>query len=406
MINENYRFPKLSIIFLSILPFSFIISPSRYLAVLHINIVFILAVIAFVIIELIMTKSKISRFGISAIIALCTITVLIGTIKSVTKEDFSEALSLIFIMLLYFFISINKYDNQDVRFLFNFIIFFGLSLAVLLMLRAQGYTDVFGTYHADRKSFTNLTHTLFDPNFLSSSMVIPAIIAFYKIFYSDKILFKIVYAGMFAIIIVGILITGSRSAFVGLAAGLFVTFTHVLINRYNKSKTHIFIIFLLIIVVLIAAVIIFLNLPEYILKRYFTGNYLDKSNTERIRFWIESFDIIKEKPFFGYGMQHYLNIKYEFTGLDRDVHNTYLTLLFFFGMFGIIPFAMFFIYFAFKNLKKQNIFIIGILLSFFIMSFIISSHRSLYFVSTFSFLIILLNYQEQNKNINLDEILN
>ncbi len=171
------------------------------------------------------------------------------------------------------------------------------------------------------------------------------IIFFLSFFIKNKIAGPVFYSGILAIIL-AILFTLSRGAYVAL---LMTTFILICYRLFNKKEVQMKVFGLLYIV--LSMLVIFLLSFSPFMER-FTDIFLaqDTSRQHRIELWRKSLMVIKENPFFGVGLGN-LPIYIEPDKNLRapvNAHNTYLEIWAELGLVGFVLFILIFLSLIYK----------------------------------------------------------
>ena len=169
-------------------------------------------------------------------------------------------------------------------------------IQLLLFPIAYDWYDLFygiGVYFPNPDPHVNrLISTYFDPNFLSSILVIPFTIELYKVIFEEKkSLFSII---KLLLTVIVVFLTSSRSGLLGcvIASGLMLL---MYIHR-NRFRRWIFIFF----AVILVAIPIILSSNIRVIDRIL--NFMtDPSAQARFKSWRESFEIILKNLLFGIG---------------------------------------------------------------------------------------------------------
>lgn len=137
------------------------------------------------------------------------------------------------------------------------------------------------------------------------------------------------YAALLALSAVCFTLTFSRSAFLALLA-----VGTVYILRYSKKRTAL---------AIAAVVAITLFSSETLFKNYVSSlNPSDITVGERLRFWAVTWDMIRERPFFGNGVNMYYQLFGDFAPATETyrgyAHNCYLQMWSEIGLFGLAAF--------------------------------------------------------------------
>lgn len=139
----------------------------------------------------------------------------------------------------------------------------------------------------------------------------------------------------------------------------FFSFIVLLLFNYKNIKISHFIYFLsflLFLVLLYFSFDSFQNRFEQLLKG-------DSSN--RTRIWLYTIEFIKEKLFFGYGINSWKNLPNQFLNQFPDPHNSALEILLYTGLFGLIS-CMFTILVVLKKIYESKNFILFPIATYFI----------------------------------------
>ncbi len=147
---------------------------------------------------------------------------------------------------------------------------------------------------------------------------------------------------LFALTFIALLLTTTRSAFIGYLFSLFyICFT---IKRFLKILKWLA-------VSIVSVFILFkcfgINFFQILISGFSFASFQDGSAAERLLHWHETFENFKLDPYFGTGFASLTNL-----------HNVYLQLLFEMGIFGLLillgTFILWVSHFSFSFLKKCN----------------------------------------------------
>lgn len=178
---------------------------------------------------------------------------------------------------------------------------------------------------------------------------------------------------LMTVLIIAILFTGSRKALIALLLLIFIYY-------YIKSKNKL-IILIAITLLLVATAILMTNinfLYNMIGWRFvgilsvFSDNALvyESSANYRYKMIIDGIDLIKSRPWFGYGLD---NFRYENNlGLSTYSHNNFIEVAVSVGIPGLICYYLFFINLLIQCVKvdlQRKILIVPILITFLILGF-------------------------------------
>jgi O-antigen ligase len=270
-----------------------------------------------------------------------------------TSKTFIAMITFFFFFSIF---TITDLNYSEIKILGNSFIVTGLILSfAILFFRYE--------YGAGRYSISNIG-TAIDPNYLASFMCVPTIIALKRFLYPKSISYRLKYAVIASIILLAILLTGSRGAFLSLAVG------SAILLWYKSSYSPFYLIFLIGFGMLILAF-----LPAELTDRFLNiYSYNDASNRVRIERWTTALNYIKEHPLFGYGPIR----TYDILAMGQGIaHNSYLGIALQFGCIGLV----FFLTILFKCIKycltKDMFLFLAILAAILITSLIIENSASL-----------------------------
>ncbi len=230
------------------------------------------------------------------------------------------------------------------------------------------------------------TSTLGQPNFLASYLLLVIPITIYFIYVSKNFLLKFFSLIILALQLLTLYFTYSRGGWLGLVLGLLIFSViyflllgmniskrreNVKNNRYSLYNKYYK--FGLIFIVLNIFIISLIGFNIYYPQKFFHRitslfDFQSGSVAARINFWRASFDAIKQKPLFGYGLdnQGEVLIKYyqKDWGIFNNVnsypnraHNLFLDILLTRGIFGLIIYlALLYLFFVaiLKNIKENR----------------------------------------------------
>lgn len=230
-----------------------------------------------------------------------------------------------------------------------------------------------------------------DPNYVSS-FILPAItILFYRIlkgFISIKR--KLLVYTIFAVLVLGILCTGSRAAFFVLGVVILVTYLYYL--RTIKNIKMVVKTLVILILAIIAWQIIKEILPEFLLTRL--TNFGAYTETSRLKLWSTGMNLFYTSPLFGQGLGSLREYLFQ-VGL-YDSHNLYLDILIGQGIIGITLLVLMFIRFVIVN-KVDKPFLILLLISSFAPLIFINGFNTASFWAPMIFCEILSNYSRYTR---------
>ena len=277
------------------------------------------------------TKLKIDYFfPFFALVIVFTILYLI-----LGSYDRGTAFSMLMYAVLIISISICEYSKSDAKNIINGVVISSVIFSVLVVFFGKEYM-----YSGTNKyTFTQTfgSKITFEPNYLGSLLTLGFCLAVYMAIdeLTDKKK-KAVYISSAIIVLVGLFLTGSRSALVSIF--LFAAIV-VIFMKPGKTKKAI-IIFGIAIVILVVILILTDVIPQSVYIRMLKTSYNDRSNSKRVENWICGLKAMFDSPLIGNGPYLTIDIlrnKYGFVG---DAHNTFITI----GVMYGVPVLLLFIY--------------------------------------------------------------
>ncbi len=237
------------------------------------------------------------------------------------EYNFDMVASYCMIWIMFYVCTILPYTFWEIKFLLNVYIISALILAILLFYQLRmpylGYFR-FSVFFSDKDYY--------DVNFLSSYMLLPALISFYFAWLIPWNKWSLFYGLANFVILAAILATGSRGALVGFCIGLFPLIKHLL-----RKKILIFVLAGL-------CILIYFYIPHELAERLFLDSYNDGSNSRRLDDWTYGIMAFLQHPLFGNGFSSSVDIIIRLFYQKITAHNSFLLLLINFGIIGIIPF--------------------------------------------------------------------
>lgn len=204
------------------------------------------------------------------------------------------------------------------------------SLILICFPSSSGYTD-------EGRRTIILLGNVFDPNIVASIIMLGAFSAFYYIFTLQKKHF--IYKVICAILVIGILFTGSRGALISFVCGFLIVELYE-IKKGGKSRKNAILLLGCAVIVCFA---VYNFLPEKLLKSRFSKdtilglNEYNNGSHNRYTIWQNALIVFKEKPIFGWGCGNFFNA-IATVYKECASHNLYILLL---VEYGVIGFAIF-----------------------------------------------------------------
>ena len=231
--------------------------------------------------------------------------------------------------LVFLVLSMTEFSNTEQERIRNAAILGGL-ITIIYIVATQGIIHVM----AGRMT---LKGTGNDPNNLAALFLLPAGLAYDKIYHSQKIS-RLLYVITFGVMALFTLLTGSRGGLLSLAVFLIAYFA---IGGYWKkvSRAIVFLILLVAITKIVISV-----LPQELLWRLFSRESYQMAATssgQRGTIWRHViFDAIPNMKPWGYGSGCSFTGIIDFYGYRKGIHNTYLCMILEYGVLGIPAFLL------------------------------------------------------------------
>ncbi|MDD5021036.1 MAG: O-antigen ligase family protein [Endomicrobiaceae bacterium] len=284
-----------------------------------------------------------------------------------------------YILLFVMFFSLVLYRAQidDLKYIKTSIILsaFIISFFIIVMRKEYGLS---GRYTLDLVGLT-------DPNHVASFLTLGLVLNVKEIFFSFKKSNKFIYILSCIIILLAIMFTGSRGAFISLILSVPVLF-------FAKFKKFFIGMFFSVFIFGLS----FLILPDYLTNRFLVDSYNDGSNQARIRLWLGTVEKISLHPIVGYGAVRSKNI----TRIGA-AHNTFLAFALHFGLLGLLM-MVFILWKIFINcLHKSMYLFLAVFINLMVNSIILENTNTMPFWFTLVFLAYAVNYKLKNPEVNL-----
>lgn len=268
-----------------------------------------------------------------------------------TNYKLNNLNSLIFKSVIFFIGILLVFENRWQIKIINTIYCFSLIHVVLTMISFL-FTDFFERkfiiffpinvinafhHYSVRNSFSGITNQIGTNGFFLSLVAVIASIYFITNKKSKLNIF------ILFVSIIALLLNNKRTDILVVVIPFTILF--ILYNIKNKKSIFMKIIILMMFVVLLVSILILFN-PELEenLERFIPNE--DKDFTSgRISLYIEAFNMIKEKPFFGWGGNTFGNLN------DISVHNGYIQIIAENGLITFVLFVLFLMYNLIFSLK-------------------------------------------------------
>ena len=243
--------------------------------------------------------------------------------------------------------SVRMRSTEKIRMLENIFILGGI-ISVVYILATQDISQIMQQESISAEAYRITTSSASDANGSADRLLLPFSISTWKCVdrSEDAPRFKLFYLVSSFVLSIFMLLTGSRTALIAILAVLliyiFLGFQHSVIRNT-------------VIIVLIGFLVYTLMsqfMPEKLFDRLFSiQRYdLDTQSNSRTKIWESAFQyVLPSMPLWGFGIGNSPVAMYSVAGYYQGTHNTYLSILMEFGIFGIPAF----LYLLFSMLKKM-----------------------------------------------------
>ena len=271
---------------------------------------------------------------------------------------------------IFFYICLKiRFSSIEIKQILSSYMFSGVLVSGLIITLLIPYGD--GNIRFSLQLFDN---PMFDPNYLAAFLVFPGVITFSKMIFKLSLVNIILYGTFFLIIVIGLFLTGSRSAMIAVLIGSFFTYAHFFSKNLSLSK----IIWSIAILYIVVIVVVFF-LPEGTYARLFMESYNDGSNLKRLTNWNAGLEAFYRHPLFGYGYTSEMEAIKNAINKELVAHNSYIGLLIQFGVVGFTIYAVGISYLLVHLFKKKEYMLLGSVLSTLQLSLVVSAQVAVFF---------------------------
>ncbi|GAB1401284.1 hypothetical protein MASR1M68_01950 [Elusimicrobiota bacterium] len=285
----------------------------------------------------------------------------------------------VLLFIMFFSLVLYRAEINDLKYIKTSVIISAFIISLVIIVMRKEYA-LSGRHTLDIVAPT-------DPNHLASFLTLALVLNIKEIFFSFKKAKKIIYVLICITILLAILLTGSRGAFVSLILSVPILF-------FTRLKKFFIGIFFLIFIFGLS----FLILPEYLTNRFIKDSYNDSSNQIRLRLWSATIEKISIKPIIGYGAVRSRNI----TGIGA-AHNTFLAFALHFGLLGLTMILLILWKIFITCLNKDMYLFLAVFINLMINSIILENTNTMPFWFILVFLIFAVNYKKENPKCSLWE---
>ncbi len=298
------------------------------------NYLFFVAAIVCNFVEMVLhhkTRLKINSFLVFSIFVM----VFMALYFIAGSYDRGTALSLLLYSVLIISVMVDDYNLADVKNIVNGVIVSSLVFSGLIVFFGHEFLYAGSAKYTYTQSYgSNIT---FEPNYVGTLLTLGFCLAVFSALNNGSDKKRVVYYATSSLfILLGLFLTGSRSALVSLLLFVFII---VLTMKPSKLKNRM--LALAGLLVIAAIVLIVTNvIPANVYLRLLRTSYIDNSNMKRIADWSYGLRAMFSNPIFGNGPILTLDILMEKYGFHGDVHNTFLTI----GVMCGVPVFLLFVF--------------------------------------------------------------
>lgn len=293
---------------------------------------------------------------------------LIVTVVHFQATDKGYLLSYLLLLVVILEMEIAPFERVDAKIIvWGYIVSAAIISILILGFRERYYADLETrlTIHIGSRPFI-------DPNYLGAYLAAPVVFCLDLFFESKKNITKAIVIALALIILLGVLLTGSRGAMLATLVGILLTLCSKLRIKV-KGK------FILIALCALVLGVVFLwrFVPRETLMRYLqVSTWMDSSNSRRLELWVNALNAIKLHPIAGYGINNTAILIGEVTGDFEPAHNSFLEI---WVQMGIPGFAFILYLFADTWRKARRLAEKAVIVVNVIVSLLISSEVTLFF---------------------------
>lgn len=270
-------------------------------------------------------------------------------------------------------------------------------VAVIYILATQDISQIMSQESISSEVYRITTSGTSDANGSAARLLLPFSISTWR--FIDKSgpvrRYRILYLASSGILAVFTLLTGSRTALIALIAIMLV----FIIFAYPGKRLKNFIVLLLLAAVIY--LIISKYMPEKLYNRLFgIERYSMSTDTNsRTYIWNNAFTyVIPHIPFWGVGLGNAPVSMYGIAGYYVGIHNTYITMLMEFGLFGIPVFIMWLVRTLKAMIKNHLVIGIAAMVGLIIVMMFIDIYRAKFMWSSIAYFLALIHVNTRYKD--------
>jgi O-antigen ligase len=256
---------------------------------------------------------------------------------TIAQNRFSTAIGL---LLLYIVVSSYKIEKNEFNVIKKLIIAGGLLAAVVII-----YNYLSGINFVGERVTLKFGEASSNPNLLGFSLLIPIAVCIEAMFNQNKKIKIIFFSIVLALMLLGIILTGSRGSMLGVGAIFIVYF-------FSTKKKFAFVT-----IAIIFGIILLPFIPDFYMQRWETS--IETGGTGRTSIWYAGLMVAKKYWLIGAGLNNFPLAFNEFADYAtatksrfRDPHNTYMSILSELGIVGFIL-AIFGVWRHYQIIKRR-----------------------------------------------------
>ena len=265
------------------------------------------------------------RIRLSPLFVFSMVLIVILDVIHMAFSSFSRAavLSIIFYLILILSVVLDSYSFRDAGVIADGVIISSMVFTFLTMFLGRELYPGAGKY-VYVQPFGE--HVIIEPNYLGALLTLGFCLSVYHLMGPLRVIHsipaKFFYIVSACIILLGIMLTGSRSALVSI---FFFAAAGIIFMENSPLKRRLF----MLAAAGVAALLLMLILgiiPQNVVSRMFNlSSYIDASNMKRIRDWLYGLRMMIRRPLLGSGPELTQELLMNYFGFSGDAHNTFIT---------------------------------------------------------------------------------
>lgn len=319
-----------------------------------------LVVMAFLILNSSSKTIKISNIGLCLIVFALYIG--LSLVWTVERSRGSSVFQACFLQIAFILMALQfDYDKRSFQIMQTALIIGGVILAILMMANAEEYS-----HYSDRFSLEVDEETAIDPNNIGGLLAI-GFAALFSVNFKTRLLSFLRWVAI-VVVLVSMLMTGSRGALLSCIGAALVTF--FVQRSFTHKFKYVFLTVVVIFAVLWTSDKLGMDLWDNIMERF-----EDEGGSGRVDIWLAALGNFWEAPVLGIGLGSSPILINRLTGEWTGSHNTYITLLLEGGIILILLIIILYVAVIRKLRKSQYASLLSILTASIICSFFLDTYN-------------------------------